>query len=687
MAAKFFVRRAGCLGLCFMTSIVMAEGPQPASPHTVADSQDKAAALTPTETTHADRRKAVSAPAHTAVATDKLEPAKSMQLDPWHSAAGKLVDQAMAAELSGNDELRNELLKQAVKERPDNALANWLLGRVRSGDSWRDATATDQRATWDLKLSEYKRLRDSMATAEDELRLAQFCESWDAERSKLHYWNVMRRSDSTASQRDVAARSLKVEQVGDAWLDPEQLAAYRDEVSRIQQALNTWLPRFEKFTQTLASPSARERQAVVDALADRGEDLAIAARYAGPLCSEPLALLLVDALAGQDTPEDGRALVEIAVWSSSDRVREAAVVAMKGRQLAETVPHLIMKLADPVRTQFGVFIDRAGNIHHVHQLVQEGVSQNLVWGLNETAVNQTEAAPIGSNVNYAAGLPPEKMMEFAIRRLVIMGQMMQNAQRTEREAQLLNQLNAVFNARICQILEAITGDQRPQTLSSWQDWWNEHNESYVDDSSKPSQVYAMQNVSSYYGSAVPYSVDTPEVYRGPISNEPTGTRRASVMGPRGRTITTHECFVADTLVWAEAGLRPIAEIAAGDRVLSQATDTGEVSYQLVTQVTVREPVATTVLETNQSSIRCTGGHPVWVAGQGWQMVKKLNDGDRVHALKGSTLVHNVRDSGLVEETYNLVVPTTQSYFVGEEAMLVGDNRIVAPTFRRLPGWK
>jgi hypothetical protein len=86
------------------------------------------------------------------------------------------------------------------------------------------------------------------------------------------------------------------------------------------------------------------------------------------------------------------------------------------------------------------------------------------------------------------------------------------------------------------------------------------------------------------------------------------------------------------------------------------------------------------------TIRLTRGHPLWVAGENWQMAKFLRPGDRLHSIAGPAPITSIEDAP-AEATYNLVVADWHNYFVGDRRVLVHDNAPQQPTVMRLPGVK
>jgi intein/homing endonuclease len=144
------------------------------------------------------------------------------------------------------------------------------------------------------------------------------------------------------------------------------------------------------------------------------------------------------------------------------------------------------------------------------------------------------------------------------------------------------------------------------------------------------------------------------------------------------------CFAAGTVVSTETGAQPIETIRAGDRVLSQNADTGELNYQTVLATTIRPPAPLVVIRADGEKIRATRGHPFWVSGHGWKMAKFLTAGDNLHCANGLAVIESIGEVP-PERSYNLVVDEFATYFVGDQRLLVHDNTMRKPTQAIVPG--
>jgi hypothetical protein len=87
---------------------------------------------------------------------------------------------------------------------------------------------------------------------------------------------------------------------------------------------------------------------------------------------------------------------------------------------------------------------------------------------------------------------------------------------------------------------------------------------------------------------------------------------------------------------------------------------------------------------DREAIRCSGGHPFWVSGEGWVKARHLESAMRLHAVNGTCVIESTQHTGF-EPTYNLIVADFHTYFVGEAKVLSHDNTIRQPTVALVPG--
>jgi hypothetical protein len=82
--------------------------------------------------------------------------------------------------------------------------------------------------------------------------------------------------------------------------------------------------------------------------------------------------------------------------------------------------------------------------------------------------------------------------------------------------------------------------------------------------------------------------------------------------------------------------------------------------------------------------QASGGHVLWVAGQGWTKARDLRKGMQLHTVRGTVPIEST-SPGEVQTTIGLVAADFHTFFIGKEKALTHDNSIHPPTDRVVPG--
>ena len=151
-----------------------------------------------------------------------------------------------------------------------------------------------------------------------------------------------------------------------------------------------------------------------------------------------------------------------------------------------------------------------------------------------------------------------------------------------------------------------------------------------------------------------------------------------------RAFRSHSCFVSGTKVWTDTGTIAIEKVQAGDFVLAQNVETGELAYKPVAATTVGPSLPLVEIRAGGEQIRCTFGHLFWVSGTGWQMAKQLKPGQLLYTALGPLTIDSVEKTGEAR-CHNLIVPDFNTYFVTDRQLLVHDINVRAPTTATVPG--
>lgn len=250
------------------------------------------------------------------------------------------------------------------------------------------------------------------------------------------------------------------------------------------------------------------------------------------------------------------------------------------------------------------------------------------------------------------------------------------------------------NRRIQAVLTHATGVDRGANPIDWQKWWRDRayeqleleDPRYAYDSDDPQEkpVYKKRSYATrrdyapaYVSRAPPIALQTPETPR----SEPV-RKWYGLAGARPEVFplarAPHSCCLPQgTPVWTLLGPLPIEEITAGDRVLSQDPESGELAYRMVLETTTRNPTDLVDLGLGSETITSTRGHPFWVDGQGWRMAKQIEAGMPLHTLSGAMPIDRVDQlpapKPWYEFAHNLVVDDFHTYFVGRNRLLAHDN--------------
>jgi hypothetical protein len=567
---------------------------------------------------------------------------KSPKESPTEAKARQEVKAALQAEATGDNDRRAERLAAAERDAPELAEANWHLGRVRVGNHWLMLTEAEERAIRDPQLVEYRKLRSQAEGNPKLLRgLARWClkAGWD-ETARLHYAQLLARSDIDSETQAEAIRRLDLHNVNGTWLSGEELKLQEERARAVDAALRQWRPRLKKLQLAIDGDDFLAGDRAIKELQSIDDPHAILAVESFQLdggdrfCEEAAKLL-------RKFPqvEATEALVRFAVLSPFSAARDTAITGLKDRPKHEYMPLLLSGMVAPIKTQFFISVDQRGTVQYSHALVREGSSARVIDVRNQVAKPILWQPKAHRFTPGSPGLNRWDMIAAAV------GTAQSVAANTELEASLANQQAADANRRVFDALEQLADAKVDRDANQWWAWWIDYNQYYW-----PQQTYyAYQSQPSSYFAGY------------------------------GRS-----CFLAGTPVRTETGHAAIETLYPGDRVLAQRQDTGELAYKVVLKTTLRPPAKMTRITTANDQITTTLGHPFWVDGHGWKMAKELASGDLLHSRGGAVQIEKVESAG-EEQAYNLVVDDFNTYLVGQAGLLVHDNEFRKPTRAIVPG--
>ncbi len=577
--------------------------------------------------------------------------------------ADRLVGQALEADLAGAAGQRSALLTTALENDGQHPAAHWHLGHVQTDEgAWLTPEQIARQARGDEALDEYRQKRSVWGDSPAGLvELARWCRRQGLRAQESFHW----RQILAVGKHPEAIARLQLKPFRGTLLTAEEISEWKQREREQRENLDTWLPRVKRWLRELQSGDATRRSQAMRQVASIRDATAIPAlvkvfhasgdwrkeaafvRQVGKRNAETIAHKaasgLVAALGNMPQHAATTALVDQAVFSPWNDVREDAIRQLEDRRLTDFVPLLVGNM---VVAEVDPYVEQRGGMQmHGSRVFVETYDAKHFLGFHHT---RFDLGPNRRLWGMDLWNPPGRRNPIRTRAT--------SNQREERFVSHLQrhahamatrakQLNARAGAVLAQVLSAPVNDEPRH----WWNAWREYNEL-----SAPTQK------ATY--------------------------RRDYESAERLQLATPTSCFVRGTPVWTLTGLAPIESVQSGDRVLAQDPHTGELAFKTVLGTTYREPSPTVRLQTTAETIVATRGHRFWQAGHGWRMAKFLEAGSRLHGLDGSAAIERI-EAGEDAESFNLVVDGFHTFFVGQTRRLVHDNSCPRPTQSVLPGWR
>lgn len=160
----------------------------------------------------------------------------------------------------------------------------------------------------------------------------------------------------------------------------------------------------------------------------------------------------------------------------------------------------------------------------------------------------------------------------------------------------------------------------------------------------------------------------------------TGAITGAVMGGIKGGVQPKYCFEAGTPIATANGFAAIESIGIGDNVWAYDYKTGEKALKPVTATSVRQTDRIINLTVGNETLITTPEHPFYVVNHekyhGYTAAKYLSVGDCIQTLDGKYQKIKALDIETLNEeisVYNIRVKDYQSYYVGEENLLVHND--------------
>jgi hypothetical protein len=555
----------------------------------------------------------------------------------------RLVQAALEAGIAGDAAKRERLLAEAIALDPNYAPARWHSGYVRLNDQWTKVDDVPRHAADNEDLAAYRKKRDALVdTADNHRELARFCHKRQLlEEERVHWAHVLEFNPQDAE----ALKALGLELYEGRLMTRKQIEAEKVAAGDRLRTMRAWQPKLVKLRRDIESGVPAKVDAAQDELkkiSDTDAIPALEAAFAANGDGEKVVATnraLIETIGRMQDPRATEVLLRRAVAGEPEAVRDLAIDELKKRPMHAYVPQLIAALPGSIESKFHVYVVPSGMVVHEHEIFLKGQQANLSFRL-ESAVSPTEAWQ-GFFITPAA-----------------LARSASNARAVERTLRATAQQLDFRRQRLEYVLARTTGFDNVSDSKLWEQQYNDYNGWYAPSEERPTFAYTFRNIES--------SLPTPGIDK--------QTTLANT-GPRFPA-NFRSCFPAGTEVWTIRGVVPIEQVKIGDRVLSQDTATGELTYKPVHATTLRPAIALRRMSLGATSLQTTPGHPFWVISAGWRLARDLEPGDRLHTLDGPLELQGI-ETGPSLPAYNLVVSEFHTYFVGDARLLVHDN--VAPS--------
>lgn len=605
--------------------------------------------------------------------------------DDYPSQAPRLVEQALAAGVTGNVDERAALLKRASAADGDFAPARWQQGQVKFDGKWRTPAEVAEHVAADERWKEYESLRSEAGeTAEGHQELAKYCMRHQLTAEERYHWaNVILALPSHAQAR----QRLGLQEFQGGLFTREQVAAEKERREQAERDLARFKPKFAAWCReatsdvkatrdgALAKISAIDEVAAIPAL--RNATARVLDTADGKRHRAELVLAMTAALAKMPQHEATLNLLELAVFSNVPEVRQKAAEALKPRPTTDYVPLLMAAMEAPIEAEVDVVTAPDGTVRMVETVTQQQPLRKVA------EVRSTDFEVAGAFGRDRAKTNMGAVLNRHLRSAT------SRAGMTQSRVASANAVADERNQRIQQVLKITLGaEAAPEEVTAWWEAWKNYNELEYDSSVTDYQATFNDTFTHAYEQAPRVSANRVGE-RAAGSGQRTGEPAQAFVGigepgPRFGGGIMPECFAAGTLVWKQSGPTPIEQIRIGDMVLAKHPTTGELGYRPVIETSFSSAAPVVSVKFTGDEFIATRGHRFWVEGTGWLMAKELPKTGSLHALNGGLAIEAVEPSGDVD-CYNLVVDDFHTFVVGKSQVLVHDKTCPQPTIAVTPG--
>jgi hypothetical protein len=565
--------------------------------------------------------------------------------------ASELVAEALQSEIYGLTAEREKLLEEANRLLPNFAPAMWHRGYINVDGRWVKVDEIGRQSDSNGKLETYEQIRSrTLDTVQGHMLMADWCRRMGlSAQERAHLSQVL---DSDPGNTTAMTR-LGFRRVNDRWISTEELHQANTASEKSKADFAKWSPEVTAIRQGLRHRSLLRQQAAIKRLST---------------IDSPTAIPVLESLLAKDSQEaaghvlsvfdripDSRAalaVARLAVNSPWPEIRQQAANRLKSRDSEHFIPAMLEAMHSPITSRTLATRNSRGQLGLVQTLQREGQHENEQHVLS---------------ARNSRGI-------------------------SDGDVRLLNIQTGRLNQRISNALNIATNQSLSGSPQDWWNWWNEKNEVFVEgakstrvtgDASRPITLDADSNRSVTQLASVDPSRDLRDLERlrqQAELREQASRQQSLANRPRRRS----DCLIAGTLIWTTSGPKAVEQIRAGDLVLSQDIETGELAFKPVLRTTVRPTTTLVRIDAVGQELQASGGHPFWISGEGWVKARDLRPGMELRTVDGTACVRRVEDGQQVQ-SFNLIVADFHSYFVGEAKILSHDNTVRRVTNAKVPG--
>lgn len=599
-------------------------------------------------------------------------------------AHGRAVDRAEALQDTVTKDptlLAYALSKSGKKPLDLNHAVHWHAGEVGLAQGWVPLNQLSMESVdYDVK-SYYKLRPEGDFDAQAHRVMGRWCSTQGLlKQARAHWYGVL----EFFPEDPEARKELGHEFLAGRWFSQEEIFQARSDAQAKMEACNKWMTRLQGIVASIEAGDTDRKRRGIDQLnkIDDPEFIHCLDIAIGQV-SAPTALHLINAIGKFRTRQACICLASIALSDPTSKVGIAAIKQLSNYPPECYVPDLLDRMSTQIELKSRVVTRSNGEL--ILQLVQMRELKNryeqrqldslLAIGTVSRDRQIDNAITSPGSENLFLQLVSRRVLDDVYAARIVASEAQRLTKVVGENTQESNQNILAFQRRIATVLRGATGAELDDDAQSWWDWYDQYEESYSEGFKPVDGKYAEDRTQIVYRNAPRFT--------NPFSPFPSDRRPRRDDPDRDRR--RHECLVKGTPVQTDFGLRPIETIKVGDLVACQDIVSGQLRFNAVLRATRRpEADVREIVLSNGESIQSTLGHRWWVIGQGWVKTKDLTQGTCLRTSTGFTSIQKMKD-GLSEVTYNLVVDSDHTYFVGKSRLLSFDASEAIPTFQKVPG--